>query len=133
MNDPCSLYADDIAIFLSDLSQLGPVLSHIDWVGGFTGLKLNLEKTIAFDPAAQSKLKVSGIEVRCASVKYLGAYLGLGDITRLNFEAPLCKAKAVLSCWRRRSLTLDARILVLKIFAFSVFVHILNTVHITGQ
>ena len=89
MNDPCSLYADDIAIFLSDLSQLGPVLAHIDWVGSFTGLKLNLDKTIAFDSRAQGKLKVSGVEIRCAPVKYLGTYLGLGDMSHLNFETPL--------------------------------------------
>ena len=37
-NDPCSLYANNTAIFLSDLSQLAAVLAHIEWVGTFTGL-----------------------------------------------------------------------------------------------
>ncbi len=96
-------------------------------------MKLNLDKTIAFDSRAQGKLKVSGVEIRCALVKYLGAYLGLGDMSHLNFETPLQKVKAVLSHWRRRVLTLDVRILVLKTFAFSVFVHIINTAHIIGQ
>ncbi len=48
--DPCSLYADDTTIFLLDLDILPRVLWHINWVGTFTGLHLNLDKTIAFDP-----------------------------------------------------------------------------------
>ena len=100
-------------------------------MGSFTGLRLNLEKTIAFDPNAIGKLEVANITVRCAPVKYLGAYLGLGDLTKINFETPLRKAKAVISQWQRRSLTLDMRILVIKTFVFSVFVHVLNTVFIS--
>ncbi len=54
---------DDTTIFLSDLSQLAAVLTHIEWVGTFTGLKLNLEKILAFDPNAQQKLEVVGVAV----------------------------------------------------------------------
>ncbi len=39
---------------------------------------------------------------------------------------------AILSKWSGRSLTLDMRILVSKIFVFSVFSHVLNVVHITN-
>ncbi len=49
-SDPCSSYADDMAIFLPDIDQLAKVLKHIQWVGTFTGLELNLAKTIAFNP-----------------------------------------------------------------------------------
>ncbi len=65
-------------------------------------------------------------------MKYLGAYLGLGDLSHLNFEQPLKKARAVIGRWSKRSLTLDARILVIKTFIFSIFVHILNTVSVTS-
>ncbi len=61
--DPCSLYVDDIALFLSDLSQLEMVIKHIDWVGHFTGLYLNLSKTIAFDPEIMEPLNRNGIVV----------------------------------------------------------------------
>ncbi len=93
-------------------------------------MRLNLEKTIAFDPNAIGKLEVANITVQYAPVKYLGAYLGLGDLTKINFETPLRKAKAVIAQWWRRLLTLDMRILVIKTFVFSVFVHMLNTVFI---
>ena len=63
INNPCSLYVDDTAIFLSDLLQLAVVLAHIEWVGSFTGLRLNLEKTIAFDSNAIGKLEVANITV----------------------------------------------------------------------
>ncbi len=132
MNDPCSLYADDTAIFLSNLAQMKPVLDHIALMGSFTGLRLNLEKTIAFDLSTVHKLLVSGICVCNAPVKYLGAFLGLGDLSHLNFEQPLKKARAVIGRWLKHSLTLDARILVIKTFIFSVFVHILNTVSVSS-
>ncbi len=108
------------------------VLHHIEFVGCFTGLTLNLDKTIAFDATAVPQLKVAGIMVRNAPVKYLGAILGLGDLSRLNFEQPLCKAKTALSCWGKRSLILDARTLVIKTFVFSMFVDILNSVPVTS-
>ncbi len=133
MNDLCSLYVDDTAIFLSDILQLTAVLAHIRWVGMFTGLQLNVEKTIAFDPAAASKLEVAGVTVRAAPVKYLGAFLGFGDLSKLNFEIPLWKMRMVMSHWRKHHLTLDARILVIKTFLFLVFVHILNTVYISNN
>ncbi len=127
----CSLYADDTAIFLPDLDMLLHVLWHINWVGSFTGLHLNLDKTIAFDPGVTQKLMVAGVQVCCAPVKYLGAYLGIGDLSKLNFEAPFQKMKSVLSKWSKRPLTLDARILVCKVFTFSVFTHVLNCVFIS--
>ncbi len=101
MNHPCSLYADDTAIFLSNLTQLKPVLDHIALMGSFTRLTLNLEKTIAFDPSAAHKLQVSGICVCNAPVKYLGAFLGLGDLSCLNFDQPLKKARAVIGRWSK--------------------------------
>ncbi len=71
--------------------------------------------------------------MRSVPVKYLGTFLGLGDLSKMNFERPLQKAKSVMSHWQKQSLTLDARILVIKTFVFSVFVHVLNTVYITTQ
>ncbi len=80
VGDPCSLYADDTAIFLRDLSMLPAVINHIQWVGTFTGLTLNIDKTIAFDPNAAEKLVVVDVQVQSHPVKYLGIYLGLGDL-----------------------------------------------------
>ena len=93
IGDPCSLYADDIALFLADLSQLEAVLQHITWIRCYTGLSLNISKMIAFDPEVVDRLMIHGVVVRNAPVKYLGTYLGQGDLTKQNFEQPLRKAK----------------------------------------
>ena len=37
----------------------------------------------------------------------------------------------MLNCWSKRTLTLDSRILVLKTFVVSLFIHILNTTFIS--
>ncbi len=66
-------------------------------MGRFTGLLLNLEKTIAFDPRAERKLFEAGVAVRNQLVKYLGAFLGLGDLLKQNFEKSLRVAKSVIS------------------------------------
>ena len=75
---------------------------------------------------------MAGVAVRSVPVKYLGAYLGLGDLWKLNFEQPLQKMHSVIAHWRRY-LTLDARILVIKTFLFSVFIHVLNAVYIINE
>ncbi len=53
------------------------------------GLTLNLNKTIAI--RHKQPLQMAGIEVKNAPVKYLGAYLGQGDLSKMNFEKLLKK------------------------------------------
>ncbi len=88
-SNPCSLYADDIALFLPNLLQLADVLKHIEFVGCFTGLCLNLDKTIAFDLTAAHKLHIAGVCICNTPIKYLRVYLGLGNLCKMNFEQPL--------------------------------------------
>ena len=94
-SDLCSLYADDTSIFIFDLSQLAPILHHIQWVGFFTALSLNLNKTIVLYPWNKNKYLVAGVSVSSEPVKYLGTFLGVGDLTNLNFEGALNKARKV--------------------------------------
>ncbi len=90
--DPCSLYADDTAIFLRHLSDLLMTIKTIMEVGIFTGLQLNLSKTIAFAMNGSKRI-VAGIEVDSHPVKYLGAFLSLEDLSEMNFNKPLSKAQ----------------------------------------
>ncbi len=131
--DPCSLYADDTAIFILDTNQLQSILNAITRVGEFTGLTLNLKKTIAFSPMQKKCQIIAGIQVDSVLVKYLGAFLGLGDLSTLNFEIPLHKVRIKLQKWNKRKLSLFARITVAKTFIFSLFTHILNSTWITND
>ncbi len=96
--DPCSLYVDNTAIFLLDLSQLHQMINHIQWVGTSTGLNLNLNKTITFYPKNKiNKIYHHGVFASGTLVKYLGAYLGSGDLSHMKFEATLKKARNISS------------------------------------
>ncbi len=86
--DPCSLYTDDTTIFLEKESDLALTIETIFLVGNYTGLCLNLSKTIAFTPQGYNH-KASGVEIDSKPVKYLGAFLGLGDLFKKNFDASL--------------------------------------------
>ncbi len=71
---------------------------------------------------------VAGMQVHNAPMKYLDAYLGLGDLISLNFEKPLRIVQNKIWCWNKWNLSL---VTVLKTFVFSLFVHVLNCVWIT--
>ncbi len=71
------------------------------------------------------------MQVCNALVKYLGVYLGMGDLTSLNFEQPLRVVWNKIQCWNKWNLSLFACVTILKTFVFSLFVHVLNCVWIT--
>ena len=105
--DPCSLYADDTVLFIMDKLQLPVIISHIQYVSHFTGLTLNLDKTIAFHHCTESEM-VAGVEIRNTPVSFLGAFLGCGDLSELNFQKPLRQVRYKLNKWNKRKLTLPA-------------------------
>ncbi len=89
--DPAFLYADDGTLFVQNAEQLPGIIAHIKWVGKFTGLSLNLNKTIAYNHKHGSRI-ISGIKISNDPVKYLGALIGDGDLSSANFEHLLKKA-----------------------------------------
>ncbi len=82
-------------------SQLVLLIQAIQAVGVYMGLRLNISKTIAFSCAATDAYCIKGIHVACKPVKYLGAFLGYGDLTKLNFEIPLKKAQNNIQHWNK--------------------------------
>ncbi len=120
------MYTDNTTIFLEKESDLALTIDTILLVGNYTGLCLNLSKTIAFTPQGCNH-KASGVKIDSRPVKYLGAFLGLGDLSEKNFDASLQKAQNNLQSWNKRQLTLTARV-VAKTFIASLFIHILNSV-----
>ncbi len=134
------MYADDTVIFISTLDQIKPLIQQITAIGHFTGLHLNLKKTIVLFPNLwnnwnknksssdtllnkNNRLKIFGVEVSDEPAKYLGAFLGTGDMTSLNFEKVLAKARSIAARWRKHSLTLPARITILKTFLSFSFLY----------
>ncbi len=59
--DPSCQYADDVALLIIDPHSLPQILEHISYIGSFTGLSLNLDKTIAFNYKVSGKHVIHGI------------------------------------------------------------------------
>ncbi len=123
LGDLDSQYADNIVLLVENCNSLPKIIEHIQWVGKFTGLELNLDKTIAFAPHLQGQYIVHGIQMFNEPVKYLGAFLGVGNLTTMNFEKPLHQARAKIRSSNVHNLTLQARVVVAKTFIFSLFTH----------
>ncbi len=97
----------------------------------FHGLHLNLDKTIVYSPVQTQLVTVSGVQIDSRPVKYLGAFLGSGDLLQMNFEMPLRKLRIKMNKWNKRHLSLFARVTVTKTFLYSLFTHVLNSIFIT--
>ncbi len=129
-SDPASLYADDGTLIVQNPDQVSAVIYHIGVVGKFTGLSLNLNKTIAYSHQNKSYI-LAGIKISNTPVKYLGAIVSTGDQSKANFEHLLLKARKIATRWSSRHLTIPAWVLVAKTFVFSTFIHICNCVYLT--
>ena len=127
------MFVDDVAILVKK-SQLNQVLGCIKECGAYTGLNLNLSKTVIFDLNLTQVDVFPDVVVTNEPVKYLGAYLGLGSkVEQMNFDIIFSKMKAKISRWRYRVISLEARVLVIKTLIFSCCTHILNVTYILSK
>ncbi len=107
------------------------MISLIQEYRQYTGLTLNLQKTIVFSHSIKEPTTMCGIKVTNDPVKYLGVYLGIGTKPEiLNFKHILVKFKRVASKWKKCHLTLLARVTNLRSLILSVATHVLSTVTI---
>ncbi len=121
--DAASLYADNIALVLKDISQIPIDIAMIQFCGYFTGLELNLSKMEAFSVSLAQKLRVAGVKVSSQPVKYLGTWLGT-DTEELNFSTVLMRLKSHMRHWQSQPLTLKARVLVFKTDFLHLYLYI---------
>ncbi len=89
------MYADDGTLFILDISQLAGIISHIQGLSRLTGLSLNLDKNIIFNPASRKCKRFHGMLMQSSPVKYLGTFVGTGDLAKENFELTLRKARKI--------------------------------------
>ena len=63
MGDPARLYTDDVAIVMKDLIQLGVIIKLIQECGRYTGLQLNLDKTVVYSPQIEEPVVMHGVQI----------------------------------------------------------------------
>ena len=61
IGDPNSLYADDIALIVESLQQLPGILTDLQKCSEYTGLHLNLSKTVVYDKSCQEDYQMHGV------------------------------------------------------------------------
>ncbi len=109
LGDLSSLYADDIALILLSLQQILYVLRDLQVCGQYTGLRLNINKTMVYSWKAIKDYKIHGVLVTSNPVKYLGTFLGKVEaMEKLNIETAISKMRYTTSKWRKRPLSLFA-------------------------
>ncbi len=103
------MYTDDGTLFLQDVTQVSAVIKHIQNVAKFISPRLNVSKTVIFDPHSCLDSSLHGMLVTSKPVKYLGAFVGTGDLSCLNFDLTLQKAHRIASHWNKWNLFVCAR------------------------
>ena len=126
------LFADDTTLFLRDFVDFREVLSRIKMFASFSGLQLNIKKTYAlsFGNAALQGRYICGVEF-VARLKILGIIFSLreeaGQIEE-NYTGKIKDLEKLLALWSRRNLTLIGKIIIIKTFGISKFIHIMSSI-----
>ena len=113
------MYADDIALVADSVHALPKLIQDINYCGEFTGLQLNLDKGVCYDPSVSADYLVTGVTVMSSPVKYLGVFVGISwDLHICNFEGPLRKMKEKAKQWCSRFISLEGCILWQKSYCY---------------
>jgi len=119
--------ADDTTIFVANKASINKCISVIQEFSLVAGPELNLTKSegLWLGTDRYSQEKPAGLNWPTEPVKALGIYFGYDDqkCNQLNWETKLQKLDQKLNAWKKRSLTLMGRILIVKSFGLSQLIY----------
>ena len=129
-------YADDLCVIIKpDRESFDQIFLELEKFYRFSGLKINLTKTIAkkFGPCSDTEAKfytLKPIMWTDEAVKILGVsfHHNMNMMYKLNFTDKLEKAKAILQVWSARQLTLMGKIVIVNTLLVSQFTYQLASV-----
>ena len=128
------LFADDITLFFQDLIDYREVLAKIKLFTEFSGLELNKNKSFAmyFGNNDLVGTFMNGIKF-VERLKILGVIFSLHEDARDNddnFKNRIKSLEKVCALWARRQLSEIGKIVILKAFGLSLFVHLMQSIGI---
>ena len=128
-------YADDITLLLQDLIDFREILSKIKLFAEFSGLHLNIRKTVAMKLGGDLWIGRSIYDIRFVSkIKLLGIFFSNSEDARLmpdNIECRIQSLERICSLWSRRILTIQGKILIIKVYGLSLFVNVIQSIGLT--
>lgn len=136
-NHVVSLYADDIVLFLTNLSTTLPALTDLlDIYSGISGYKVNMQKSVALPlnlPAEQIPQENFPFQWNTQSVTYLGLEIAtqLDKTFSLNYDTLLKKAEKDLDRWMQLPISLIGRVNCIKMNLLPRFLYLFQTLPIS--
>ena len=126
-----SAYADDTTFFVNNTRSIEELFLTFNKFSCYSGLKLNASKSEICGIGAKKGDVVDLCGAKCLNleseaIKILGVYFSYNKslMDDKNFLTVITKIENTLFLWRKRSLTLEGRILVFKSLAFSKIIYI---------
>lgn len=129
-----SLYADDIALLLSDRGSSVRAFSILDNFEKCSGLKVNLDKTEGFSLNC-NPINELNIKWNPEFFKYLGLLLCRDPqkAHKLNIDKAVKIFKTSLQAWAHRKLTFRGKITILNTNALGKVLHILALIFVPKE
>ena len=128
-------YADDITLLLRDIFDFREILSRIKLFAEFSGLQLNIKKSYAMKLGRESWEGRSEQGIKFVNkLKILGIFFSSVEDARLlpeNIDSRIKNLEKICSLWSRRILSLQGKILILKVYGLSLFVNVIQSIGIT--
>ena len=125
-------YADDTTLLLKDAIDIREVLSRLKEFETVSGLNINKNKSYLMCPGNPALIgtKIQGITIS-KEVKILGVWFD-NDIraknNKKNWEQKIINTKNILNNWNRRDLSTFGKILILKTFALSNYIYLMQSI-----
>ena len=126
--------ADDTTLFLQDLDSIKHTLDLLRHFHHCAGLKLNTDKTEAFQLGVVSNNIDSKYGLRWGSkkVKVAGVTVGknMKMLTTTLIEKKVLKVRNLLNMWKARNLTIKGKITLLRSKVVRVFLYVATIVYV---
>jgi len=125
-----SLYADDITLFLKDLSSVKEVMNIFKKFQNISGLKCNSDKTELM-PLGRCEIphETLGLLWKEEKIKILGILFNKNDIVdKETYSSVVNKLKSRLKMWEMRGLSLIGKIQIIKTYGISQILYVTNMV-----
>ena len=128
-------YADDTTFFLKDSVEVKRVLNKINEFAKFSGLKLNENKSWLIELG--NRQQYQGANIAGIKVVEKGTILGVifsKSCSALenndNWRPKIEKIKRILLSWEKRNLSIVGKINIIKTFAISQFIYLMQSISI---
>ena len=127
-------YADDTTLFLKNLIDYREVLSKIKEFSLFSGLELNRSKSKAMYISKYKNCNYIKHGIKFVNkIKILGIIFSNEYPTQEiheNFTNRINQLERICALWSKRKLTMIGKIVILKTFGISLFIHIMQSIGI---